>query len=142
MRRVAVGGVRAAGSVQGFARADGGTHMRGMVVLCAALLLAPACGMKSVTREDRVAASTELSKRKAGAQVTGRELALADQDKTVICQEETPVGSHIPRRRCRTMREIEEEKRKAQENHQGGCTQGGDMTGAANVQRVPCVDGT
>ena len=44
----------------------------------------------------------------AGEQVTEREMALADQDKTVICQEDTPVGSHIPRRRCRTMREIEE----------------------------------
>lgn len=141
MRRVAAGGARWAGRLQGFARADGGNHMRRLVVMCAALLLAPACGLKSVTREDRVAASTELSKRKAGSQVTEREMALADQDKTVVCQEDTPVGSHIPRRRCRTMREIEEEKRKAQESHQGGCGQGGDMTGAANAQRIPCTGG-
>ncbi len=111
------------------------------VVAGGALLVMSACGLKSVTKEDRIAASTELSKRKAGSQVTDRELSMADQDKTVVCQDDTPVGSHIPRRRCRTMREIEEEKRRAQELHQGGCTQGGDMTGAANVNRIPCTGG-
>jgi hypothetical protein len=116
-----------------------GFQMRWLVVTCAALLLAPACGLKSVTKEDRVAASVELSKRKAGSQVSDRELAMADQDKTVVCTDDTPVGSHIPKRRCRTMREIEEEKRRAQENHQGGCMEGGDLTGAANVARIPCA---
>jgi hypothetical protein len=109
------------------------------VVAGGALLLVSSCGLKSVTREDRIAASTELSKRKAGEQVTERELSMADQDKTVICQEDTPVGSHIPRRRCRTMREIEEEKLKAQEHHQGGCAPG--AGGAANPNPVPCTGG-
>jgi hypothetical protein len=113
-----------------------------MVVVCAATLLASSCGLKSVTKEDRIAASQELAKKKPGSQVTQGELAQADQDKTVICQEDTPVGSHIPRRRCRTMREIEEERRKVQERHQNGCAESLDMTGSANPSSVapsPCI---
>src|SRR5262245_28995169 len=109
------------------------------IVVAAALLAISACGAKEVTRADRVAMSTELSKRQAGAQVTDRELALADQDKTVVCQDTMVVGSHIPTRRCRTMRQIEEEKRAAQARGPGGCVQGGDLTGHANVQRVDCI---
>jgi len=40
------------------------------VVAGGALLLVSSCAVKSVTREDRIAMSTELSKRKAGEQVT------------------------------------------------------------------------
>src|SRR5437868_970146 len=111
------------------------------VVAGGAVLLVSACGMREVTRADRIAASTELSKRKPGSQVTERELSLADQDKTIVCQDDTPVGSHIPRRRCRTMREIEEEKRRAQEHRQGGCGQGNDMTAAGQPSPIPCSGG-
>ncbi|HYV48138.1 MAG TPA: hypothetical protein VFA20_24930 [Myxococcaceae bacterium] len=109
------------------------------VIVGGALLLMSACNARLVTREDRIAVSTALSKQPAGTQVTDRQLAMADQDKTVVCTEETPVGSHIPKRRCRTMREIEEEKKRAQENHQGGCVpSGADMTGGANPSD-PCI---
>ncbi|HEY8207484.1 MAG TPA: hypothetical protein VIG99_08390 [Myxococcaceae bacterium] len=112
------------------------------IVVGAALLAMSACGAKYVTRDDRIAASKELAKRPAGTQVTNRELALADQDKTVVCENRMVVGSHIPTRRCRTLRQIEEEKQATQNRSPGGCLQGGDRTGSANVGRVPCVDGT
>jgi hypothetical protein len=109
------------------------------VAACGALLVLSACNAKLVTREDRVAVSTALAKQPVGTQVTDRQLAMADQDKTVVCQDETPVGSHIPKRRCRTMREIEEEKRRAQEHHQSGCMEGSDMTSGAQGPSVPCI---
>jgi len=109
------------------------------IVVGGALLLMSSCDARLVTRQDRVAVSTALSKQPAGTQVTDRQLAMSDQDKTVVCTEETPVGSHIPKRRCRTMREIEEEKKRAQEYHSGGCAApGADMTGGANPSG-PCI---
>jgi len=109
-------------------------------VLAVLAVVVSGCGVRMLTRQDQVAVSVALSKAPPGTVVTEREKILADQDKTVVCDTTTVVGSHIPTRRCRTMRQIEEEKRKAQERYPGGCMQGGDITGHANVQRVPCKD--
>ena len=106
--------------------------------MSAVLVLASGCGVRAVTRQDRVAVSVALAKAPPGTEVTEREKALADQDKTVVCDSTMVVGSHIPTRRCRTVRQIEEERRRAQERSAGGCLEGGDLTPHANVQRVPC----
>ena len=106
--------------------------------MTAGLLVTLSCA--SVTRQDRIANSQALAKAPPGTQVTDRQLALADPDKTIICDNNMVVGSHIPTRRCRTQRQIDEEKKAFEARKaQGGCTTGGDLTPYGNVQRVPCV---
>ncbi|HVE87354.1 MAG TPA: hypothetical protein VND93_31070 [Myxococcales bacterium] len=69
----------------------------------------------TVTREDRAAASHQLAKRKPGDTVTARELELADEDHTVVCQERQVTGSHITTRECMTMRQKKEKEQKEQQ---------------------------
>jgi hypothetical protein len=106
--------------------------------MTAGLLVTLSCA--SVTKQDRIANSQAMAKAAPGTVVTERQLALADPDKTIICDNNTVVGTHIPTRRCRTQRQVDEEKKQFEARRaQGGCTSGGDMTPNGNVQRVPCV---
>ena len=112
----------------------------GSAVLALVLVtVSSGCGLKSVTREDRIANSVNLAKAPPGTQVTDRQVAMADQDKTLICESQKVVGSNIPVRRCRTARQIEEERLAAKRRSAGGCGGGVDLTGGANAQRVDCL---
>ncbi|HYV47624.1 MAG TPA: hypothetical protein VFA20_22350 [Myxococcaceae bacterium] len=76
--------------------------------LCVALVFASAaCGVKSITRADRVAASIAASKMKDGTVLTDAQVAMLDQDQTYECHREMELGSHIPKLTCRTLRRIE-----------------------------------
>jgi len=111
--------------------------------MSAVLVLMSGCGVRVWTRQDQTAVSVALAKAPPGTVVTEREKTLADPDKTVVCDTVMVVGSHIPTRQCRTMRQIDEEKKKAQDRMPGQCMQAGyDLTPHANQQRVVCEDKT
>jgi hypothetical protein len=87
--------------------------MRAAPVLVTAICVAVSgCGIKSVTREDRVAASIAASKMKHGTFLTDAQIALLDQDQTYQCHREMPLGSHIPKLTCRSLRRIETDTEK------------------------------
>jgi hypothetical protein len=81
--------------------------MRAVPVLVAAICVSVSgCGVKSVTRQDRVAASIAASKMEDGTILTAAEIDMLDQDQTYECHKEMRVGSHIPKLTCRSLRRI------------------------------------
>jgi hypothetical protein len=59
---------------------------------------APGATAQSVQKEEKVAAAD----------------AKQDPDKTLICESVPVTGSHIPRKTCRTLRQVEKEREQAQ----------------------------
>jgi hypothetical protein len=81
----------------------GGVMMMGLVVGCATA--APPQQAPSATAQSQQAEKTAVADAKD---------AKKDPDKTLICESVPVTGSHIPRKVCRTVRQVEEEREAAQ----------------------------
>jgi len=87
----------------------GGWMLMGLMVGCA-----------SAPQPQRAPAPTTTQSAE-GAQ-TGEKVAAAgskqDPDRTLICESTPVTGSHIPRKTCRTLRQVEKEREQAQKSVQ------------------------
>jgi len=98
--------------------------MRAALLVVALAVAGSGCGIKSVTREDRVAASVAASRMKHGTVLTEGQVDMLDKDATYQCQREKRTGTNVPQLTCRSLRRVESDVAQAQGLRVKAATQG------------------
>ena len=76
------------------------------------LMLGCATGAPSQQAPDSTAQSAQKEEKVAAAGTK------QDPDRTLVCESVPVTGSHIPRKTCRTLRQVEQERERAQKSIQ------------------------